>query len=174
MQGKPLLVVVTGMPGSGKTTLANVIAAEIRCPLVSRDSIKEGTLRTLGMDLAADKDVTNKVYEAFFANIELLLRANVSLVAEAAFQHKVWFSRLEPLQEIANIRIIFCTIPSQLANARRMLRFQKDPLFDQYHPSPEKKGSGVDTFEVLRMDVPTLSVDTTIELNLPEIRAFLK
>lgn len=174
MQGKPLLVVVTGMPGSGKTSLATAIAQEIRCPLVSRDAIKEGILRTLGMERAADREVTHQVYEAFFDNIEQLLKANVSLVAEAAFQHKVWFSKLELLQEIADIRIIFCTIPPELASARRMLRAQKDPLFNQYHPDPVTKETGEAPFEVLRMDVPTLSVDTTIEPNLPEIRAFLK
>lgn len=174
MSDKPLFVAVTGMPGSGKTTLATAIAQEIRCPLVSRDAIKEGTLRTLGIERAADREVTHQVYEAFFASIELLLRNNVSLVAEAAFQHKVWFPKLEPLQEIADIRIIFCAIPPQLANARRVLRAQKDPLFDQYHPNPEKKGSADEPFEVLRMEVPILSVDTTTEPNLPEIRTFLK
>lgn len=173
MWDKPLLVIVTGMPGSGKTTLAATIAKEIRCPLVSRDALKEGILRTYGMEVAANREVTHQVYEAFFSSIELLLGANISLVAEAAFQHKTWFSKLEPLKEIADIRIIFCAIPPQLANARRMLRAQKDPLFNQYHPEPATKG-GDEPFEVLRMDVPTLSVDTTIEPNLPEIRAFLK
>lgn len=174
MQGKPLLVVVTGMPGSGKTTLATTLAKEIRCPLVSRDAIKEGVLRTLGMELAANRELTHQVYEAFFANIELLLGANTSLVAEAAFQHKAWFSKLEPLTEVADIRIIFCAVPPQLAHARRMLRAQKDPLFSRYHPDPVAKETGDAPFEVLRMDVPTLSVDTTIEPNIPQINAFLK
>lgn len=174
MQGKPLLVVVIGMPGSGKTTLATAIAQEIRCPLVSRDAIKEGTLRTLGMDLAADRDVTSQVYEAFFGNIQLLLNANTSLVAEAAFQHKAWYAKLEPLQEVADIRIILCAIPPQLANTRQLLRAKEDPLFAQYHPASPNHDQMNQSFEVLRMDVPMLSIDTTIEPDLAAIATFLK
>lgn len=172
MQGKPLLIVVTGMPGSGKTTLSNAIANEVRCPLISRDAIKEGVLRTFGLEVAANREVTHQVYKTFFANIELLLRSNVSLVAEAAFQHRVWFPKLSPLQEIADIRIISCAIPTQLANERRMLRAKADPLFNQYHPEPATKRN--EPFEALQMDVPTLSVDTTIEPNMQKIKAFLK
>jgi len=33
----PTLVVVSGPPGSGKTTLAHKIAAAVGCPVISRD-----------------------------------------------------------------------------------------------------------------------------------------
>ncbi len=39
--GKPLLIVVNGLPGTGKTTLASRLAADIRLPLFSRDGIFE-------------------------------------------------------------------------------------------------------------------------------------
>ena len=38
----PFLIVVTGRPAAGKTTLAHTLAQAIRCPLISRDEIKEG------------------------------------------------------------------------------------------------------------------------------------
>jgi predicted kinase len=40
--GKPKLVVVTGAPGTGTTTLAHELARLIPCPAVCRDEIKEG------------------------------------------------------------------------------------------------------------------------------------
>jgi predicted kinase len=39
--GKPLLMVVNGLPGTGKTTLATRLAADVRLPLFSRDGIYE-------------------------------------------------------------------------------------------------------------------------------------
>ena len=44
---KPLLLVVTGRPGSGKTTLAKKLGEKAYLPVISRDEIKEGYLQTL-------------------------------------------------------------------------------------------------------------------------------
>ncbi len=38
----PALVIVSGPPGSGKTTLAHEIARAVGCPAICRDEIKEG------------------------------------------------------------------------------------------------------------------------------------
>ena len=39
--GKPLLVIVNGLPGSGKTTLARRLAADTKLPVFSRDALYE-------------------------------------------------------------------------------------------------------------------------------------
>ncbi|MEZ4592732.1 MAG: zeta toxin family protein [Chloroflexota bacterium] len=44
----PRLMLIAGQPGSGKTTLAKQLAAEIHCPLLSRDDLKAGLVHTLG------------------------------------------------------------------------------------------------------------------------------
>ncbi|BCL78731.1 AAA family ATPase [Ktedonobacteria bacterium brp13] len=39
--GKPLLIIVNGLPGTGKTTLAKRLAADVRLPVFHRDGIYE-------------------------------------------------------------------------------------------------------------------------------------
>ena len=46
--GLPTLVVVSGPPRTGKTSLAHAIASKLRCPAVCRDEIKEGMVHTAG------------------------------------------------------------------------------------------------------------------------------
>jgi predicted kinase len=41
MVGKPLLIIVNGLPGSGKTTLARRLAADIGLPVFARDGMYE-------------------------------------------------------------------------------------------------------------------------------------
>jgi predicted kinase len=82
----PLLVVVTGMPSSGKTTVAESLADRRRLPLVAKDDLKESLYRTLGAgDVAWSGRLGDAAYDLMFTLARTMLAARVPLIVEANF-----------------------------------------------------------------------------------------
>lgn len=177
----PTLIVVTGRPGSGKTTLAHTLAREIRCPVISRDEIKEGFVNTIKNTEIQKSAAQAYVSNVFFDTFAFLLSKRITVVAEAAFQHKVWAPQLEPLQKIANIKLILCSIDPALARSRFIQRSVADPQRAYFHgDSPmqtveEVPEQLIATYQPPVMDVPTLTIDTAngYDPNIEEIVTFI-
>ena len=82
----PLLVVVTGMPSSGKTTVAEGLARRLRLPLIAKDEIKESLYESLGAeDVAASGRLGAAAYALIFALSRTTLASGASVIAEANF-----------------------------------------------------------------------------------------
>ncbi|MFI5317805.1 MAG: AAA family ATPase [Myxococcota bacterium] len=164
----PRLIVVSGSPGSGKTTLAHALGRAVPCPVICRDEIREGFVQAIGPGATAvDESIPAHVYGVFFAVIELLLGQGVSHVAEAAFQHALWEPKLAALQSVASMRVIHCRVDHELARARIARRLEERPQRGLLHPDGDllaRIASGemsLGAFEPLRLAAPTLVVDTT-------------
>ena len=164
---RPTLVVVSGPPGTGKTTLAHELARAVGCPAICRDEIKEGMARGVPDFVPGPGDhlslATNQV---FFAVLATMLGGGVTVVAEAAFQDRLWRPGLEPLRPLAQIRIVHCTVDPEVA-LRRSLRRQAENPHRRAHPDPTPADAvgyqdGLRRFDRVTLDgAPFIEVDTT-------------
>jgi len=152
------LIVVSGPAGSGKTTLAHTLARRIGCPAVCRDEIKEGMVHAAGPDFAAapGDPLTMRTLPTFFGVLRLLLEAGVTTVAEAAFQDRLWRPNLEPLRELADVRVVQCVAPEAVTRARRARRGAEQPTRRAHADAADVPA----VFHRLALDVPSLTVDT--------------
>ena len=173
MSGKPHLFVVTGRPGSGKTTFSKKLGSEIYMPVISRDEIKEGYVHTFGKGHAELSQETNKIVTEIFADtLKGLIANNVSVIVEAAFQHGVWSYILEPFMETARIYLLICKIDEEVALNRFVERGLNDPLREYFHGDKgvdmARKGVelSISPYEEPHFDVPTLYIDTTVDYGL--------
>jgi predicted kinase len=55
------LIVVSGAPGTGKSTIARALGADLRFPVLSLDPVKEALADVLGL---GDEDWSNRVGDA--------------------------------------------------------------------------------------------------------------
>lgn len=177
---KPLLVVVTGRPASGKTTLAHILTKEIKFPLLSRDELKEGYINTANIQHSQlDNSVALHIYDTFFQAIDLLISKDISIIVEAAFQDKLWKPKLLNLSDKAEIKIIICKTIPDLARIRFTNRLLNDPEREKYHGDKslnlvkEQGGLLTENYEPVNVDVPTLEVDTTENYN-PDIKEIIR
>lgn len=156
----PLCLIITGRPGSGKTTLAKALGERLHFPVVSRDALKEGYVHAHGLGHDQLPSDTNQlVTEQFFTLVEQHLRGGISVIIEAAFQHPVWAAHLPALRALSNPVLVLCVLPTELAAQRYHARAQAHPDWSHYHgsaPPPE-------TYHPPQLDIPTFTVATDRE-----------
>jgi predicted kinase len=168
MNRKPKCVIITGRAGAGKTTLAKKLGERLWMPVISRDEIKEGYVNTYGVkhdQLPPDTD--GLVTDFFFGIVNQYLAGNVSVVIEAAFQHKVWEPRMPKIFELASPMIVLCSVDDIVAARRHLQRGLENPNREFYHSDNRvvhyrKTGEFLlpASYTAPKFNVPTIQVST--------------
>jgi predicted kinase len=163
VEDRPLVLIVSGPPCAGKTTLARRLAADLRLPLICKDTIKETLFEALGTpDRAGSRRLGGASMEVLYTFVEAQLTAAKSCVAEANFDPAFGtpvFSRLARRYSHTLIQVNCVADPAVLAE-----RFRRRSLSGERHPGHQDHlqcKSGCDSHLDLSIPgrIPPLDVD---------------
>jgi predicted kinase len=116
---------VTGLPATGKTTLARALALALAVPMLAKDGIKEPLLQILGAaDRAASRRLSDASFAALFALADAQLAAVGAVVLEGNFRPGEHEPALRALlaRHASRCTQVLCRVPEPLRQARLKAR----------------------------------------------------
>jgi len=163
------VVVISGIPGSGKTTLARALSAATAMPMISKDTIKEAMLDGLG---TGDRAWATKLSRtAHLVMFDVVREFPGDVIVEAHFHRGVAEDDLRGLGR--PLVQVYCECPVELAWQRYCER-RDDP---ERHPGhlPEHQDETATacwrTVEPrpLDLEAPLLVIDTSRTVDITEV-----
>jgi predicted kinase len=164
----PLLVIISGLSCTGKTTLARRLADETGLPLIYRDGLKETLFDTLGwQDRAWSMKLGGASYALLYHVLEALLRTGRSLIVESNFNPAFDTAKLRDLTQ----RYGFAPFQIQCVTEGSVLlqRFRQRSTSSERHPGHVdhlnveefKPGPAQGRLDFLDLGGTIMEIDTT-------------
>jgi predicted kinase len=162
---RAFVVLVSGAPGSGKTTLGSRLARDTRSDLLSKDALKERLADHGGRpsDVAASSALGALAYDELFATLRAHVARGGRLVVESNFRRGL--AEPELIEALAGqpARVIHCT--SSPSTIRRRYRTRAPTRHAAHLDALRREDVSRDlaegAYEPLDLGLPTMEVDTT-------------
>jgi len=165
---QPFVLIVTGAPASGKTTLGRQLAAALGLPYFSKDLFRESLFDSLGWhDRAWSQRLGGASTRLLFRSAEALLAAGQSVLLECNFYAQWDTPQLLGLRDRFACRFVqvVCTADGPTL----VERYERRALSGERHPG-HTDATSLDElrprllnerWEALDIDGPVLTIDTT-------------
>ena len=169
----PHLVVVTGPPAAGKTSIAGALKLRLGLPVIAKDSLKEALGD--GLQFAGAREASRRlglgIFHVQFAVLHELLAAGVSVIAEGNFRHGEWFEALPP----ARITQLYVSASPEVLRERLLARdTHRHPVhYDAEAADEIASRAAAGKWLPLPIGGGLIEIDTTIWPDLDEVFATL-
>lgn len=168
------MILVTGAPGTGKTTLGTTLASLLRVPFIARDAVRGGLLFTAGAwtDELQRVPSGDEAVEVFLETVEGLLARGVSCVVEYVVRaHRpADFERLCAAGDCVVVMTTCADATPRLVERNRADRLIANPAVlraigldsvDEHTTTTLERMRQVEQEMAREFPVPVLHVDTT-------------
>jgi predicted kinase len=160
---KPVLILINGMPGVGKTTLLRKLRSDLNLPGIGKDDIKELLFENMGIgDFDWSKDLGAATADMVFALIETWVGLHRSLIIESAFYKTFASDRVAKI--IAANDILFVELYCKTDPVVRAQRFAERVNNGTRHAGHADVVGDVPEAELKARYAP-LEVGTSIEID---------
>lgn len=114
--GSSTFIVMRGYPGTGKSTIARLLAAALHAPLIDRDIIRQTAVDLLG-DVP---QVGHLSYELMFALVREQLRLGLGAVADSPLTYRTTYEQCKALAQKFHtpMLVVHCQCPPEVQKRR--------------------------------------------------------
>lgn len=159
---QPLIVLILGLPGAGKTTLGKKIADELHLPFISKDDIKVRLFDVYGWkDREASKQAGIASFRIMDYFTEEQIKHGNSLILESTFNPIYDNARFQAWQKEYGVRYvqIYCYADADIVRQR----FAERAKNDDRHVSAIEGNEGLQVLEnYIQQGFKPLNIDSTI------------
>lgn len=170
MESKNLLIVVSGAPASGKTSLSKELSKRFNLPVINKDEIKELLFDSLGFE---SKEWSIKLGNVSFGLtdlfVEKMIQTGASFIVEANFDNRYaedFFSRIQ-LESGYRLLQLHCVAPYEILFERFVYRDNNEIR----HPGHKVNSGDFENYKKMNENrVHRLNITDTIDIDTSDFK----